>query len=92
MRDKREFWLIDMVERRGVEMFYLYKKDDATPEILSKDFDRLIREAEEMEDLEDLEIIMAAENADEIVAYLKSYYNYTDDEVIKYLSDFDIIL
>ena len=47
---------------------------------------------EEIEDLEDLEIIMATKDAQDIAAYLKDYYEYTDSEVAEYLSDYDIIL
>lgn len=85
MKDMKDFLLIEKNKRMGVETFYLYKNDDNMLEIL--------RELpEETEDLEDLEIIMATENAQDIAVYLKDYYNYTDLEVEKYLSYYDIIL
>lgn len=85
MRDIDKLLSIEIIKRMGVEVFYLYKRDDGILEIL-KDI------PEEIEDLEDLDIIMATKNAEDIAAYLKDYYNYTDLEVIKYLSDYDIIL
>ena len=69
-------------------MFYLYKRDDGLLDILKE----LPEEIEDSEDLENLEIIMATENAQDIADYLKDYYHYTDLEVEKYLSDYDIIL
>lgn len=69
-------------------MFYLYKRDDGLLDILKE----LPEEIEDSEDLENLEIIMATEDAQDIADYLKDYYHYTDLEVEKYLSDYDIIL
>lgn len=85
MRDMKRFLSIEIIKRMGVEMLYLYKRDDGILEILKNI-------PEDLEDLEDLDIIMATKNAEDIAVYLKDYYDYTDLEVTKYLSDYDIIL
>lgn len=88
MKEIKGFLSIEMIKRGGVEVFYLYKRDDGLLDILNE----LPEEIEDSEDLEDLEIIMATEDAQDIADYLKDYYEYTDLEVEKYLSDYDIIL
>ena len=85
MKETKGFLSIEEIKRMGIEVFYLYKNDDNLLEILKEI-------PEEIEDLEDLEIIMATEDAQDIADYLKDYYHYTDLEVEKYLSDYDIIL
>lgn len=85
MKKTKGFLSIEMIKKGGVEVFYLYKRDDGLLDIL-KEF------PEEIEDLEDLEIIMATKDAQNIADYLKDYYHYTDLEVAEFLSDYDIIL
>lgn len=85
MKKTKGFLFIEIIKRGGVEVFYLYKRDDGILEILKEI-------PEEIEDLENLEIIMATEDAQDIAVYLKDYYDYTDLEVVEYLSDYDIIM
>lgn len=92
MKSTKDFLSIDKIGRRGVEMFYLYKKDDDTLEISNETLCEPIEDPEETEDMESIEIIVATKDAQDIAAYLKDYYDYTDEEVIEYLSSFDIIL
>ena len=65
-------------------MLYLYKIEDGPPKLSTED----LGSVDEFGN--DLELILAAKDIEEVINYMRSYYDYSVVEVEKYLEFFDI--
>lgn len=65
-------------------MIYMYKRDDNTP-LITND---LMGEIDE--DGDTLELVMSTEDVIDVRDYLRSYYHYSDLEVLEYMNISDI--